>query len=128
MGFLSGKKKILIIEDEPDIAESLQARLSLEGFDIILAADGKEGVEKTRSEKPNLVIMDVMLPLVNGYEACKLIRQDKHTKDIPVLFLTALPRVDDAEAAFQAGGNDFLNKPFTDERLMLKIRKFFPKP
>lgn len=124
MGFLSGKKKILIVEDEPDIAESLQARLGLEGFDVILAPDGKAGVEKARAEKPNLIIMDVMLPLVNGYEACKLIRQGKETKDIPVLFLTALPRVDDAEAAFEAGGNDFLNKPFTDDRLLQKVRKF----
>ncbi len=127
MGFLSNKKKILVVEDEPDIAEGLQARLTLEGYEVVLAADGKIGVEKARSEKPNLVIMDVMLPLVNGYEACKLIKQDKHTKDIPVLFLTALPRVDDAEAAFQAGGDDFLNKPFTDERLLHKIHKFLPK-
>jgi DNA-binding response OmpR family regulator len=127
MGFLSSKKKILVVEDEPDIAEGLKARLELEGFEVVLAEDGKIGVEKTRSEKPNLVIMDVMLPLVNGYEACKLIKQNKDTKNIPVLFLTALPRVDDAEAAFQAGGDDFLNKPFTDERLLRKIHKFFPK-
>jgi len=127
MSFLSGKKKILVVEDEPDIAEGLQARLALEGYDVILAPDGKVGVEKARSEKPNLIIMDVMLPIVNGYEACKLIKQGKDTKDIPVLFLTALPRVDDAEAAFSAGGNDFLNKPFTDERLLQKIHKFLPK-
>jgi DNA-binding response OmpR family regulator len=127
MGFLSGKKKILVVEDEPDIAEGLQARLALEGFEVIIAGDGKVGVEKARSNKPDLIIMDVMLPLINGYEACKLIKQDKGTKDIPVLFLTALPRVDDAEAAFQAGGNDFLNKPFTDQRLLHKVHKFLPK-
>jgi len=127
MGFLSGKKKILVVEDEPDIAEGLQARLVLEGYEVILANEGKMGVEKARAEKPDLVIMDVMLPLVNGYEACKLIKQNKDTRHIPVLFLTALPRVDDTEAAFKAGGDDFLNKPFTDERLLQKIHKFLPK-
>ena len=115
---------ILIVEDEHDIAEGLQARLALEGYEIFVATDGKAGVEKARREKPDLIIMDVMLPLLNGYEACAILKEDKSTKEIPVLFLTALPRVEDTEKAFEVGGNDFLNKPYTNERLIQKVRKY----
>ncbi len=123
MGFFSNKKKILIVEDERDIADSLKARLELDQYLVVVAEDGKAGVEKARSEKPDMIILDVMLPLVDGYEACKLIKKDARTKDIPVLILTALPHVEDAEKAFSSGANDFLNKPYTNERLLQKVVK-----
>jgi DNA-binding response OmpR family regulator len=127
MSLFNRKKKVLIVEDEADIAGGLEARLSLEDYEVFIAADGKDGVEKARREKPDLIIMDVMLPLLNGYEACKILKEDKATKEIPVLFLTALPRVEDTEKAFEVGGNDFLNKPYTNDRLMQKVHKYLPK-
>lgn len=123
MNLFKRKKKILIVEDEEDIALSIKARLELDNLKVILAKDGKEGVEKARSDKPDLIIMDVMMPLVNGFDACQVIKGEQKTKNIPVLILTALPNVDDAEKAFKSGASDFINKPFTNERLMAKVHK-----
>lgn len=127
MSLFQKKKKVLIVEDEPDIAENLKARLALEGYRIVVASDGKTGVEKARKEKPDLILLDVMMPLLNGFEACKILKGDERTRAIPILVLTALPHVDDAEKAFDAGANDFLNKPYTNERLMQKVHKYLPK-
>lgn len=127
MSIFNKKPKILIVEDEPDIAEGMKARLSLDGFDVILAPDGKRGVEEARDKKPNMIILDVMMPVLNGYEACKILKGDKRTQKIPVLILTALPNVKDAEAAFSAGADDFLNTPYTNDRLMKKVFRFLPK-
>lgn len=127
MGLFSSKTKILIVEDEVDIAEGLKARLEMEGYEADIAHDGKSGVEMAKSKRPNLIILDVMLPIANGYEACQLIKKDSSTKSIPVLMLTALPHVEDAEKAFAAGANDFLNKPYTNERLLQKVRKLLEK-
>jgi len=123
----SRKKKILIVEDEKDIAEGIKARLDLGGYSVIMAFDGKEGVEKARSEKPDLILMDVMMPLLNGFDACEIIKGESKTKDIPIIVLTALPNIDDADKAFKAGANDFLNKPFTNQKLMEKIKKALEK-
>jgi DNA-binding response OmpR family regulator len=119
-------KKILVVEDEADIAENIKARLTLDHYNVVLAGDGKTGVEKARKEKPDLVILDVMMPLVNGFEACKILKQDNETRHIPILILTALPHVDDVEKAYEMGANDFLNKPFTNDRLLQKIKKLLP--
>lgn len=127
MGFFSRKKKILIIEDEPDIAASLAARLELEGFRIDITNNGQEGVHSARSGKPDLILLDIMMPLLNGYDVLNLLKTDPSTKAIPIIVLTALPHVEDAEKAFQAGASDFLNKPYTNERLVQKVRKILPK-
>ena len=121
------KTKILVVEDEPDIADSLKARLALENYDVVLAKDGKEGVEKARSEKPQLIILDVMLPLINGFDVCKILKGEQATKGIPIIILTALPRVEDAEQALASGADDYLGKPYSNDRLMQKVRKFLPK-
>jgi two-component system, cell cycle response regulator len=123
MSLFRMKKKILIVEDEPDIAESLQARLALENYVVVIAKNGQEGVEQARSEKPDLILLDVMMPILNGYDVCNLLKSDKRTAHIPILVLTALPHVEDAEKAFSAGAADFLNKPYTNERLIQKVQK-----
>lgn len=123
MGIFSKKKKVLLVEDEADILEGLKARLSLEDFEIFTASDGKTGVELARQKKPDLIILDVMLPTLTGYDACRVLKKDDATKHIPILILTALPHLEDAEEAFRAGANDFLNKPYTNERLMSKVEK-----
>ena len=123
MSWFSKKKRILIVEDEKDLADALKARLELDNYEVLIAPNGKEGVDLARKKKPNLIIMDVMMPIVGGYEACAILKKDPATKDIPILVLTALPNVKDAEAAFESGANDFLNKPYTNDRLMEKVRK-----
>jgi two-component system response regulator MprA len=120
---LTRRKKILVVEDEPQLAESLEARLQLEGFHVVKAADGKEGVDQARTHQPDLVIMDLMLPKVNGFDACKMIKADGRTKHIPVLVLTALQTLGDTNDAFDSGADDFLAKPCTGEKLLAKVRK-----
>jgi CheY-like chemotaxis protein len=127
MKFFRWKKKVLIVEDEPDIAGALKARLDLEGYRVVLAKDGQEGVQKARAEKPDLMLLDIMIPLLNGYDVLNLVKTDPATRSIPVVVLTALPHVEDAENAFKAGADDFLNKPYTNERLMQKVWKYLPK-
>jgi len=114
---------ILIIDDEPDIAEVLAARLDLEGYKTRMANNGKEGIESARGKKPDLIILDVMMPVLNGYEACKILKNDEKTKTIPILILTALPHVGDADKAFEVGANDYLNKPYKNDRLIEKVKK-----
>ncbi len=121
--FGHSKKKILVVEDELELSEGLQARLELEGFEVLAAKDGKEGVEKAREAKPDLVIMDVRMPKVDGLQACHIIKSDAHTKKIPILVLTALQTLGDTEDAFGAGADGFLSKPFTAEHLLEKIKK-----
>jgi DNA-binding response OmpR family regulator len=127
MSLFSRRKKILIVEDEPDIAASMAARLDLEGFKVGTAANGQEGVQKARTDKPDLIILDIMMPLLNGYDVLNLLKGDPATQSIPIIVLTALPHVEDAENAFEAGATDFLNKPYTNERLIQKVRKILPK-
>lgn len=121
------KKRILVVEDEIDIAEGLKARLELDDYEVILAGDGAAGVEMARKERPDAIILDVMMPKINGYDVCKIIKDDVKLRSIPVLVLTALPQLKDAELAFEAGATDFLNKPYTNERLIQKVSKLFAK-
>lgn len=118
----SDKKKILVVEDESDIAESLSVRLELEPYRVVVASNGQEGVTKARSEKPDLIILDIMMPKLNGFEACKILKTDDQTKKIPILILTALTMVGDVDKAFECGANDYLSKPFTNERLLKKVQ------
>lgn len=128
MGFFkSEKKKILVVEDEPDIAESLKLRLDMAGYDVVLAADGQQAVAKAKFESPDLVLLDLMIPKMDGYEVCRVLRSAEATKLTPIVVLTALQMVGDVDKAFEAGANDYLSKPFTNERLLAKIEKLLPK-
>jgi DNA-binding response OmpR family regulator len=121
MSLFQHKKTILVVEDELDIAEGLKARLELESYRVELAHNGQDGVASARKLKPDLIIMDVMMPVVNGLDACSALKSNADTKDIPILMLTALPHVKDVENAFHVGADDFLNKPYSNERLLKKI-------
>jgi len=127
MGFFSRKKTILIVEDEADIAEGLKARLLIESFNVELASNGQDGVAAARRLKPDLIIMDVMMPVVNGLDACSALKSGEDTRNIPILMLTALPHMKDVENAFEVGANDFLNKPYSNDRLLKKIEALLAK-
>ncbi len=124
MNLFKKNKKILVVEDDDDIAEELEARLSLEGYCVLRAENGKTGVEKARTEKPDLIIMDVTMPKLDGHEACKILKADDAFKTIPILFLTARPLMADSEKAFELGASDFLKKPYTNDQLIAKIHKY----
>jgi CheY-like chemotaxis protein len=119
-------KKILIIEDHSDMRELLMWQIELMGFMPITAMRGKEGVEMALSEKPELIIMDIMMPGMDGWEAAREIRAHPETKEIPILAATALFRDSDLKTCIEAGCNGYIVKPFTFQELQGKVRELIP--
>lgn len=112
--------RILIADDNEPNRELLEAYLSDEGHEILMAADGRETIDVAFTKSPDLVLLDIMMPKMSGYEVCKTLKADPRTKDIPVLMVTALKEMGDIEKAVAAGADDFLTKPV--HRLELKTR------
>ena len=119
-------KKILIIEDHSDMRELLMWQIELMGFMPVAAKRGKEGVELALSEKPELIILDIMMPGMDGWEAAREIRAHADTKDIPILAATALFRDSDLKTCIEAGCNGYIVKPFTFQELQGKVRELIP--
>ena len=119
-------KKILIVEDHPDMRELLIWQMEMMGFTVIPAKHGKEGIEKATQEKPHLIVMDIMMPGMDGREATRILRTQAETRNIPILAATALFRESDLRSCIEAGCNDYLVKPFTFEKLQEKIQAFIP--
>lgn len=119
-------KKVLIIEDHADMRELLTWQIELMGFLPITAKRGLEGIAKALSEKPELIIMDIMMPGMDGWEAARQIRANSDTKDIPILAATALFRDSDLKSCIEAGCNGYIIKPFTFQELQGKVRELIP--
>ncbi|HVO94240.1 MAG TPA: response regulator [Terriglobales bacterium] len=119
-------KKILVIEDHADMRELLTWQIELMGFTPVSAKQGREGVEKALAEKPQLIIMDIMMPGMDGWEAAKQIRAHPEIKDIPILAATALFRDSDLKNCMEAGCNGYIVKPFTFQELQGKVRELIP--
>lgn len=118
---------ILIVDDEFFLAETIKLRLESEGYQVLYAENGLEGVEVARQSRPNLIIMDYLMPVMDGVEATKQLKADPALAKIPVVFLTALARPQDSEKARAAGANDYLIKPFEMSDLMDLIQKWLVK-
>ena len=114
--------KILLVEDNEMNRDMLSRRLTRNGYDIVIAVDGQEGINKAASEMPNLILMDMSLPVVDGWEATRRIKADPTTQKIPVIALTAHAMAQDKEKALSAGCDDFDTKPVDIQRLMGKIQ------
>ncbi len=121
-------KKVLVVEDHPDMRELLLWQLELMGFLGIPAKHGKEGVEKAKDERPSLILMDIMMPGMNGWEATRQIRSNPETHDIPIVAATALFREADIKTCIEAGCNDCIVKPFTFQELQGKLKEFISVP
>ena len=117
-------KKILIVEDHADMRELLTWQIELMGFMPIPAKHGKEGVEKAVAEQPDLILLDIMMPGMDGWEAARTLRANPETKDIPILAATALFRDSDLKSCLDAGCNGYIVKPFTFQELQGKVREF----
>ncbi len=115
-------KKALIIEDHPDIIDILSHLLGRMGFAVVTASNGVKGVEKAIVEKPDLILMDIMMPGMDGLEATRLIRSNRETEKIPILAVTALCRESELNACIEAGCNDYILKPFNFQNLEEKIQ------
>lgn len=114
--------KILLVDDEPDILEIISYNLSAEGYQIITAENGLEAVKKAKKELPQLVILDVMMPEMDGIEACELIRKDPNLKNVVITFLTARGEDYSQLAGFDAGADDYITKPIKPKVLISKVK------
>ena len=121
-------KKVLVVEDHPDMREILIWQMERMGFSVIPACHGKDGVEKALKEMPHLVIMDIMMPGMDGRETARTLRSDPDTRDIPILAVTALFRESDLKSCIEAGCNDYIVKPFTFQQLQEKVQEFISVP
>ena len=113
--------KVLVVDDEEYIQHILNFSFGAEGYEVVTAADGEEGIRKARSEKPDIIVLDIMMPKMDGYEACKRLKADPHTKNIPVILLTAKGREVDRKLGSQAGADDYVVKPFSPGRLIERV-------
>lgn len=118
----SGKTKVLVVEDEADIRELLLMRFQLDGFETLAAADGLEGLDKCLSFRPDVLILDLMLPRLDGLELCRRLRLDGRFQDLPIIMLTARAEEADRLAGFESGADDYLVKPFSLKELALRIK------
>lgn len=119
---MTNPKKILVIDDQPANVFLLQDRLNREGFKAITAYDGMTGVKKAVEEMPDLIILDVMMPGVDGFEACRNISSHAKTKNIPIILVTALNTSEDTQKGFDAGAFDYIKKPFNKIELLARIK------
>lgn len=122
--FFYGMKKVLVVEDSPDMRKLLSIELKLMGFEPITAGGGKEGIEKAISEKPELVLLDILMPDMDGRDTARILRRNAETKDIPIIAETALSDRRDLNSCLDAGCNDYLVKPFSYKNLEEKLRLF----
>jgi DNA-binding response OmpR family regulator len=116
------KPTILIVDDEPDAIELVDFNLRGAGFEVISAADGAQAVSQARKHVPDLILLDVMLPKIDGLEVCKLLRRDAATASIPVIMLTAKAAEIDRVLGLELGADDYVTKPFSPRELVLRIK------
>lgn len=117
------KKKILLADDEQVLVEMVKMRLEANDYDVITAADGQEALDKARKEKPDLLILDLMLPKMDGFKVCALLKADARFAKIPVLMFTARAQEIDKKMGEEVGANGYITKPFVAETLLAKIKE-----
>lgn len=120
-------KKILLIDDEQDIVETLKFVLEAQGFECVCAFDGEEGLNKAKSETPDLIILDVMMPKINGFKISRLLKYDIKYKDIPILMVTARSQNDDKLIGEETGADEYITKPFEIDTVLAKVEKYLGK-
>ena len=116
-------RKILVVEDDFALADNLQALFRAKGYEVHFAPDGTAAVEAARKLLPDVVLLDVLIPKLGGFDVCRVLRSEERTKGIKIIMVTGLGRVADVDQAFEAGASDYLVKPFDTDRLLKKIEK-----
>ena len=115
--------KVLLVEDNEMNRDMLSRRLTRRGFEVLFAANGKQGVDLARSEKPDIILMDMSLPIMDGWEATRCVKADNATCNVPIIALTAHAMSGDREKAIEAGCDDYDSKPIELDRLLTKIER-----
>ena len=119
----SMKTTILVVDDEPDVVELVDFNLKAAGYDVVTASDGEEALKKARAILPSLMILDLMLPEVDGLEVCKILRGDPATSAIPIIILTAKAGEIDRVLGLELGADDYVTKPFSPRELVLRVKR-----
>jgi two-component system alkaline phosphatase synthesis response regulator PhoP len=117
------KGKILVVDDEIYIVHILDFSLGMEGYEVVTALDGEQALEKLQSERPDLIVLDIMMPKLDGYEVCKAIKSNAETRHIPVILLSAKGRNVDQKLGFDVGADDYITKPFSPRKLVERINQ-----
>ena len=117
-------KKILIVEDNATLVSLMRARLENSGYEVISAEEGEEGLRSMKEEKPDLVILDIKLPIMDGFEVCRLAKNNPELKSIPIIFVTALAQEQDLKKGKEVGGDGYITKPYDGNNLLDEIGKF----
>jgi len=121
------RQKILVVDDEPEAVELVEFNLKQAGFCVVSAADGAEALKKARAVLPGLIVLDLMLPEVDGLEVCKMLRRDPATASIPIVMLTAKAAEIDRVLGLELGADDYLTKPFSPRELVLRVKKILER-
>jgi two-component system phosphate regulon response regulator PhoB len=121
------RPKILVVDDEPEAVELVEFNLKQAGFDVAVAADGAEALKKARALMPNLIVLDLMLPEVDGLEVCKMLRRDSATAKVPIIMLTAKAAEIDRILGLELGADDYITKPFSPRELVLRIKRILQR-
>ncbi len=121
------RPKILVVDDEPEAVELIEFNLKPAGFDVLTAADGAEALKKARSGSPSLIVLDLMLPEVDGLEVCKMLRRDPATAAIPIVMVTAKAAELDRILGLELGADDYITKPFSPRELVLRVKKILER-
>jgi two-component system alkaline phosphatase synthesis response regulator PhoP len=117
-------KRVLIVDDEPDIVESVKFSLELENIECLEAYDGEEALLKAKKEKPDLIILDIMLPKINGYKIARLFKFDQEYKNIPIIMLTARTQENDVKLGEKTGADKYITKPFDMDLLINAVKGY----
>jgi len=117
------KPRILVVDDEPDVVHLVEYNLKAADYEVVTASDGEQALKKARAAMPNLIILDLMLPELDGLEVCKLLRRDQSTAAIPIIILTAKSAEMDRVLGLELGADDYLTKPFSPRELVLRVKR-----
>jgi len=119
--------KILVVDDEEDVVTFIKRALAMEGMEVVTAFDGLGALDTALEEEPDLIILDIMLPIMNGYEVCAQLRLDDKMKNVPIILLSSAYTTDTVRQAKIAGGSGYIAKPFTPAELVTEIKKLLPQ-
>ena len=119
---MAEKPRILLVDDEPSIVKMVGKRLEIEGFEVLVAMDGRAGLMKAQADRPDLIVLDLMLPQLNGYEVCTMLKQDARYQKIPIVLFTAKTQMKDEQLGKECGADAFVRKPFRAQELITQIR------
>ena len=122
------KLRILLVDDEEVIIKTVGTRLETEGYEVLVAVDGDEALERAKTEHPDLIILDLMLPKMDGYKVCTLLKRDTRTQKIPIVIFTARAQTKEVKLASECGADAFVQKPFQTRELLDTLRTLIARP